>query len=86
MPLSDIFPGFRVCRCNDVTRPVINFINILRAAFAPIFFHQKLQSQTVIREKLRQTHSYKKVACKMFEEIDTCLSFPVKTQSSEGQV
>jgi len=30
---------------------VVNFINILRAAFAQIFFSQKLQSQTVNGEK-----------------------------------
>jgi len=29
--------------------PVVNFINILQAAFALIYFHQKIQSQTVIR-------------------------------------
>jgi len=29
-----------------------NFINILRAAFAQIFFRQKIKSQIVIREKL----------------------------------
>jgi len=35
---------------------VLSFINILWAAFLPIFFCQKkLQSQTVIREKLRIT-------------------------------
>jgi len=32
--------------------PVVNFINILQAAFALIFFCQKLPSQTIIREKL----------------------------------
>jgi len=25
--------------------PVVNFINILQAAFAPIFFHQKIKKQ-----------------------------------------
>jgi len=38
----------------------LTFINILRAAFAPIFFSQKLQSQTVSGEKLNRTLSYKK--------------------------
>ncbi len=42
----------------------VNFINVLRATFAPIFFAKKLQSQNVIREKLRKALSY---------EIDTWL-------------
>jgi len=33
--------------------PVVNFANILQAAFAPVFtFAKKLQSQTLSREKL----------------------------------
>jgi len=32
--------------------PVVNFINILRAAFASIYFRQKLQTQTVSSDKL----------------------------------
>ncbi len=44
----------------------VNFINILRADFAPIFFRQKLQCQTVIREKLRKTLFYQKFERKMF--------------------
>jgi hypothetical protein len=43
---------------------VVNFINILRAAFAPIFFLLKLQSQTATKEKLRKALLYKKVGCK----------------------
>jgi len=35
------------------TRPVVNFINILCAAFVPISYQQKSQSQTINREKLR---------------------------------
>jgi len=38
----------------------LNFTNILRAPFAPIFFHQKLQSLNATREKLRKTLLYKK--------------------------
>jgi hypothetical protein len=42
---------------------VIDFINILQAAFAPIFFCKKnLQSQAVIREKLQKSLSYEKGA------------------------
>jgi len=44
-------------------RPGVNFTNILGAAFLPIFFHQKLQSQTVRRKMLHQTLLYKKAAC-----------------------
>jgi hypothetical protein len=37
---------------------VVDFINLLQAAFAPIFFgKKKLQSQAVIREKLRKSLS-----------------------------
>jgi hypothetical protein len=32
--------------------PVVNFINILQAAFVPIFLHQELQIQIAAREKL----------------------------------
>jgi hypothetical protein len=39
--------------------PAISFINILQAAFGPIFLRQKIQSQTVSREKLCKTLSYK---------------------------
>jgi len=44
--------------------PVVNFINILRAAFAPI-----LQSQIVIREKLLKTLLYKKIKRKMLLKL-----------------
>jgi len=38
-----------------LTRPIgVNFINILRAAFLPIFFCQKIIIQTVTREKLQK--------------------------------
>jgi hypothetical protein len=49
--------------------PVVNFIKILRAAFTPIFFCQKLQSQTVIREKLRKALSYEKVESKVLMKL-----------------
>jgi len=44
--------------------PLVNFTNILRAAFAPIFFCQKLQRQTVIRKKRCKTLLYKKARVK----------------------
>ncbi len=40
--------------------PGVNFINILQTAFAPLFFCQKSQGQTVIRSKLCNSLSYKK--------------------------
>jgi len=44
-----------ICCCFSAT-PVVNFINILRTDFATIFLlPQKLQSQTITREKLRKT-------------------------------
>jgi hypothetical protein len=47
--------------------PIVNFINILRAAFAPIFFYQKLQSLT--KEKLHQALSNEKGALKMLMKL-----------------
>jgi len=54
-------------------RSLVNFINILPAAFAPLFLRQKkLQSQTVTREKLRKKLAYEKVKHKTnVDEIDT---------------
>jgi len=51
---------------------VINFIKILWAAFAPIFLHQKIKSQTVTGEKLRKALSYKKVLHKMLTKLTPC--------------
>jgi len=63
--LRQIPEQFLFCVERLSTRPLVNFINILRAAFAPIFLHQKLQSQTVTREKLCKTLLSKKVSSKM---------------------
>ncbi len=52
-----------------VNLPVLNFINILWAAFAPIFFCQKIQSQIVNREKLQKALSYEKFASKMLMKL-----------------
>ncbi len=52
--------------------PVVNFINVLRAAFAPVFFPfaKKFQIQTVTREKLsKNDFVYKKAARKMLAEL-----------------
>ncbi len=48
---------------------VVSLINILRAAFAPIFLPQRLQSQTVIRKKLRKARLCQKVTCKMLMKL-----------------
>jgi len=50
-------------------RTIVNFINILRAAFALIFFCQKIQSQTVTREKLRKALLYEKGARNMLMKL-----------------
>jgi len=49
--------------------PLVNFTNILWAAFELIFLRQKLQGKTVIREKLRKAILYKKGACKMLVKL-----------------
>jgi len=49
--------------------PVVNFTNILQSAFAPILFCQKIQTQTVIREKLRKTLSNGKTAREMYVKL-----------------
>jgi len=48
---------------------VVNFIYILRAAFWQLPFTKKLQAQTVSRDKLRKTLSYKEAACKMLMKL-----------------
>ncbi len=48
---------------------VVNFINILGAAFVTIFLHKKLQSRTVTREKMRKALLYKKGTCKMLMKL-----------------
>jgi len=45
--------------------PVLNVINILWAAFALIFLHQKIPSQTVTREKLHKNFCTKKMYVKL---------------------
>jgi len=53
----------------------VNFINILCATFAPIFFCKKLQSQTVIREKLQKTYLYKKCASSILMKLTPDVNF-----------
>jgi hypothetical protein len=56
--------------------PVVNFINILKAAFAPIFFCQKIQIQTVTREKqLCITLLNEKGVCKMLMKLTPVVNF-----------
>jgi hypothetical protein len=54
---------------------IVNFINILRAAFVPIFFCKKLPSQTVFRELLHKALTYGKVACKMLIKFTLGVDF-----------
>jgi hypothetical protein len=48
--------------------------DLLRAAFAMLFFCQKLQNQTVRREKLHKTLLFEKAACNMLMKLT-----PVRT-------
>ncbi len=48
---------------------VVNIINILQAPLAPIFFCQKSQSQTVIREKLHKALLCEKVLRKILMKL-----------------
>jgi len=47
----------------------VNFINILRASFLPIFLHQKLLSQNVTREKVSKALLYKRFVHKMLMKL-----------------
>jgi len=58
--------------CHEI--PVVNFFNILQAAFEPIFFCQKIQRQTVIRENLQKSLSNKKGARKMMMKLTPVFS------------
>jgi hypothetical protein len=55
--------------------PAVNFINILRAAFAPILFCQKIKSQSIIREKLHKTRE-------MVMKLTSVVNFPIISQST----
>jgi len=61
--------------CPHFIAPFVNFINILRASFAPIFFCQKnyKAKQTVIIEKLHNSHLYDKVLSKMLMKLTLCM-------------
>jgi len=50
---------------------VANFKNILRAAFGPIFLHQKLQSQSVTRANT----FVQKGGCKMLIKLTPVVNF-----------
>jgi hypothetical protein len=55
--------------CHLLKKSIVNFTDILRSAFLPIFFYQKIQTQTVSIEKLCKTLSYKKAAHKMVVKL-----------------
>ncbi len=46
-----------------------DFINILQAAFAPILFHQKLQSQTLTRKSCAKLFHTNKGVCKILMKL-----------------
>ena len=48
---------------------LVNFTNILRAAFAPISFGEKNTNLALSREKLLKIFLYKKAACKMLVKL-----------------
>jgi len=48
------------------------------SSFLPLFFRQKIQTQTVSREKLRITISYEKARRKNVNEIDNSLGIVSK--------
>jgi len=62
----------------------VNFTNILRAAFSPIFFPpKKLQTQSVSKQKLPKMLMYEKVAHKMLVTLSFGVNFINKfTRSS----
>jgi len=53
----------------------VNFINILLATFAPIFFGNKIQGQNVTRENLRKALLYEKFVRKMLMKLTTGVNF-----------
>ncbi len=55
--------------------PCVNFTNILRAAFAPIFFHQKSTNLKYRYKKLCAKLLNEKATCKMLVKINTGLNF-----------
>ena len=52
----------------------VNFTNILRAAFSPISFCQKIQTYAVGTKKLLKRLSYKKAAHKMLVKLTQVLA------------
>ncbi len=52
-----------------ISVPDVNFTNIKRAAFAPIFLHKKVQTLKVSTKSWAKTLSYKKAVRKMLVEL-----------------
>jgi hypothetical protein len=59
---------------NICTSPGVNFTNIIRAAFAPIFLRQKSTNLKSKYKKFCAKHSYKKAARKMLMKLTTVLT------------
>ncbi len=57
--------------CQHCCPPVVNFINILRAAFVPIFLCQKTMKPNCTLRKAWEKTFVQKVERKMLDEIDT---------------
>jgi len=55
--------------------PVVNFTNIYVQIFCQYSFIKKLQSQTVIREKLQEALLYEKGICKMLMKLTPAVNF-----------
>jgi len=60
---------------------IINFTNILRAAFLPISFAYKTQSQTEVREKQRKTLWFEEATPKMLMKLTPCLPILISAKS-----
>jgi len=67
-----------------VKPPIVNFTNILRAAFSVIFFQQKLQTQVVSTEKLCKILLYKKATRKMLVKVTPVVDFVVVEAAVEA--
>ena len=65
---------------------VVNFTNILRADFALISFRQKIQTQTVITEKLHKIFAYKKAVRKMLVKLTPDVSVAEQVDLVPNQI
>jgi len=78
---QNFLSGVLVVEPHVTVRPEVNFKNILRAAFAPISFQQKI---TITKEKVRKTISFKKATRKLTPEEQ--VNGDVPRQRVEGRL